>query len=318
MNKKAFTLIELMAIIIILAIIGIIVVPIVQGRINEAEISAYETSRDQIKSKVSEYVISESVNKPTIIGDTVEISIEDMISDGYVDNFTSDEKDCTGFVGLTKTDPNIYAYTPEVSCYVTATNSASLNLLGHWTFDGHTYDSTSNNNHGIDNSNYTFTRGHDGSAASAIRITDGTDYPILSYPITLASDFTISYWVKPGRDQTWRLINNSTAYNNAFGYWDLNRISMHGPSVDVSLSKDYEVDKWFHDIVVKKDNEIYFYRDGELIGQNDWDGTIIITQFGGNPANSGWWDFEGDVDDIRVYNRAIEKGEVRYLTADID
>ena len=66
MKKKGFTLIELLAVIVILAIISLIAVPIVLNIIDDARISSYERSSENILSAAEFYYIESLKDKKDI------------------------------------------------------------------------------------------------------------------------------------------------------------------------------------------------------------------------------------------------------------
>lgn len=84
MNKKAFTLVELLGVIVILGIIGMITTPIVQNAIDKNNI---KTCEDQIKSfeKAAKNYISS--NPFTNLNDgTTTITIGKLQDEGYIED----------------------------------------------------------------------------------------------------------------------------------------------------------------------------------------------------------------------------------------
>ena len=57
-KNKGFTLIEIMAVIVILAVIALIVVPLVTGSIKDSKQKLYETQLENIKSGAKSYMIN--------------------------------------------------------------------------------------------------------------------------------------------------------------------------------------------------------------------------------------------------------------------
>ena len=317
--KKAFTLIELLAVIVILAVIALIATPLVLDVIDDSKYGAYSVSALAVTDQVDDYLLAEEIALPSNLGDTIEISVDDLITSGYIKNFDSGTS-CTGYVGVTLVGEQEYQYSPEFTCSMSAASSSDLSLLGHWEFNNNVYDATINNNHGIDSGLHVFIEDRNGEENEAIRFSDSTDLVELTSPVDLSGDFTVAYWMLTSRATNWRVINNETSYNNAFGYRDTDTISFWDSSLDLDLSDSYMVDKWFNDVIVKEGNVISVYRDGSLIGSGQWNGTASLntTQFGSTPSNSSWSDFQGGLDDVRIFGRALSSAEVRYLYADME
>ena len=86
MNKKAFTLIELLGVIVILGIIGLIVTPIVQSVINDSNTKACNAQVESIKRAARNYVSS----NPFILDEDedekkINIPLKDLISKGFLE-----------------------------------------------------------------------------------------------------------------------------------------------------------------------------------------------------------------------------------------
>lgn len=91
-KNKGFTLIEIMAVIVILAVIALIVVPLVTGSIKDSKQKLYETQLENIKSGAKSYMINLDLpNKEPIT-----ITLDDLQKKGLVDkdikNPITDEK----------------------------------------------------------------------------------------------------------------------------------------------------------------------------------------------------------------------------------
>lgn len=82
-NKKAFTLVELLAVIIILGIILVLAVPRVTTMINKYRDNAEARQKDLISSAAEKYMVFEEI---TFEGATTEIEIKlsDLVSKGYL------------------------------------------------------------------------------------------------------------------------------------------------------------------------------------------------------------------------------------------
>lgn len=84
MNKKAFTLIELLGVIVILGIIGVIVTPIIQNTIDNSNKKLCNEQIDSFKKAAKNYIAS---NPFTNLNEgTTEITIGELQNKGYIEN----------------------------------------------------------------------------------------------------------------------------------------------------------------------------------------------------------------------------------------
>ena len=88
--KKGFTLVELLAVIIILGILGLIVVPLVNETIKEQKEKLYNRQMETIESSAEGWSTKNS-DKLVEDGTSIYVSITTLVQDGYLKN--SDIKD---------------------------------------------------------------------------------------------------------------------------------------------------------------------------------------------------------------------------------
>lgn len=110
-NKKGFTLIEIMAVIIILSIIALIVVPLVTGSIKSSKDKLYDTQIENIKSAAKSYMINLDLDDTQ---NKMLVTIEELKKLGLVDKDIKDPRTGEEFnkcltVEVTK-NGNIYDY----------------------------------------------------------------------------------------------------------------------------------------------------------------------------------------------------------------
>jgi len=86
MNKKAFTLVELLAVVVILAILGSIAVFNVINSINEAKQASYVTLVKSIESSTELYVANHSSEFPQLNtpGSEFTIQLSNLVADKYI------------------------------------------------------------------------------------------------------------------------------------------------------------------------------------------------------------------------------------------
>ena len=75
MNKNGFTLAELMAVLILIAVMGMIVIPIVENSINSGKDDLYISQIDSVKASLKKYAIEEINPKIRNAGDDIYLSL---------------------------------------------------------------------------------------------------------------------------------------------------------------------------------------------------------------------------------------------------
>lgn len=115
MKKNAFTLIELLAVIIILGVIIAIVVPAVINTIKDSKERAYQTNVEAIKSATESYMNMsfENYKQQLVNPGYITISINTLIDEGFLKTDIRNPKTGESFVGsvkVTKVSENKYNY----------------------------------------------------------------------------------------------------------------------------------------------------------------------------------------------------------------
>ncbi len=114
MKTKAFTLIELLAVIVILSIIAIITVPVITSSITNSKDNLYNRQVDMITNAAERYV---NDNAMTFTG--TEIAVSELKSEGYLKNETiKNPKNGSAMNGCVKISVSgkKYTYTYNESC----------------------------------------------------------------------------------------------------------------------------------------------------------------------------------------------------------
>ena len=116
-NKKGFSLIELIGVIMILAILLIIAVPNVIRYINKGKISYYVSLERELNTAGANYMEDYRVLLPKEVGHVRVVTIEELVSNKYIDEI-KDEKgnSCTGKVVIEKTKKDGFEYKTCLIC----------------------------------------------------------------------------------------------------------------------------------------------------------------------------------------------------------
>ncbi len=136
--NKAFTLVELIAVVVILGIILVIAVPQITDVINNAKVNAVIKNEEMLVRVTKNYLISNNEKMPTEIGSTEEVTLEQLQTEELIQPIKSPfiNGNCNGYVLITKIDNNSYDYTPHLNCVDTERGSAeSDGLILHYKFD---------------------------------------------------------------------------------------------------------------------------------------------------------------------------------------
>jgi len=74
-----------------------------------------------------------------------------------------------------------------------------------------------------------------------------------------------------------------------------------------------KLNEWSHLAMLCEFPRYYLYLNGELVQSGDIGFSCTPTQGSGPRQIGGWWAgwFQGDIDEVRVYNRALSEREVR-------
>ncbi len=109
MNKKGFTLVELLGVIILLGVIALITTNAVLPMITQSKTDVYNNSVKSIERAAQTYVVENDITLPTVNGTSIDINITLLAS--YVQHMEDprDKSLITGIVRVTK-QANEYIY----------------------------------------------------------------------------------------------------------------------------------------------------------------------------------------------------------------
>lgn len=209
-----------------------------------------------------------------------------------------------------------------------------LGLVAHYPLDGNFADATGDSaNGGVASGVPEFGCGVNGNALSLnggndfIRIPGGNSNNVNREFDT--EDFTLSLYFKSvGVNGTQYLVSKRDTNCNNLQFFAI-RYAPLSKTVSVSLQQnnqvariDYRIDNgacWQHIVVARQDNRVRLYLNAEEVGEVgtgsrvdiENDGELLIGST--ECRNAGEIPFDGLIDEVRVYNRALAPSEIRTL-----
>jgi hypothetical protein len=200
---------------------------------------------------------------------------------------------------------------------------AHADLLSHWTFDEGSgtiaYDSAGSNNGTLVNGPV-WTTGRIGGALSF----DGTnDYVALSSFTVSTNNGTIALWFNTSGDFKENYGHQGYLISRNSQYWSYltleggvnwpHRISGETNTQGdpfVATMEEFVVDEWNHIAVTFDNKTATTYLNGEFLQTMTVTGSsLTLDRIGGRTSEF----FNGKIDDVRIYDRALSQNEVRAL-----
>ncbi len=193
------------------------------------------------------------------------------------------------------------------------------NLIGYWSFnnvDNAGFDSWVDRplilygNASINNSYTIF--------GNSLTLAGNGDYVRLSQNFSLLNNFTFSFWIR---------INDSV--NSDLPIWssvdNANQIIIQPRGIDAKfngashtvISTPSNIGKWIYLTITKQGSNVNLYRNGVFIGtvsfQNDFEINFSSSFLG---YSEGYTNFKGNIDEVLIYNRALNVNEIESLYPD--
>ncbi|UCE46942.1 MAG: LamG domain-containing protein, partial [Phycisphaerales bacterium] len=207
----------------------------------------------------------------------------------------------------------------------TPTEAADPDLIGYWKLDETTgftaQDASGNGNDGTLNGDPQWVAGRLGGALEFDG--DGDYVDIGNDPIfNVTGDITVACWIKVNQftvgwqaiftmgDDSWRLQRQTTTDTLC---WACSGVT--GTPGNWWLNGDVNVNdgEWHHAAGVYDGSKYYLYVDGDLDASKDASGTTDVSSypvFIGANAQQGGREFDGLIDDVRIYKRALMDTEI--------
>jgi type II secretory pathway pseudopilin PulG len=218
---------------------------------------------------------------------------------------------------LVKSATSTASTTPVLGQESVLSDHIASGLVGHWKFDetsGNTaYDFSGNFNSG------TLTGGPTRTASSSCKVGNCLSFDgnndILTTTISGLSDGSISLWFY-NRTFTAGDILLGKRNTGCFGYaiytntGQVLQVYALGPEATIS---PYQLNRWTHLVVTRSGTTMNYYVDGvlKLTDSLTLDMNNLANYIGGTCNDANY--FDGYLDDVRIYNRALSADEISKL-----
>jgi hypothetical protein len=209
--------------------------------------------------------------------------------------------------------------------------------VAHYQFDGSANDSSGNGNHGAEIWGPAYVAGMDNQAISLDGLDDYVAIQNLNYASEGHREVTVCAWIRTSqpnlqtivsfdRNEYWRLDIGGDGLDDGQLGWKVMTISMGaGQQMDLGSSTLVDDGQWHYVTGVFDKGELIIYIDGHREASASGGSTFGTgnTRYGfvgqrseaeGFDGDTGVpWRFDGELDDVRIYSRALPQAEVGSL-----
>ena len=208
-------------------------------------------------------------------------------------------------------------------------------LIGYWSFDESSgsiaLDLSSNGNDGTVHGSQWTSNAKIGGALEFDGTDDYVDIRNIDVP---GSAITIALWFRAEdfEPSDVRLISKATSTSEQDHYWMLSAID--GPKLRFRLkaggttttlianSPTLALNTWTHVVATYNGSIMNIYKDGVLVASRSKSGALDISSavpawIGRNPT-SGYGSWNGQIDEVRIYDRALDEDEIAQLVSQPD
>ena len=202
-------------------------------------------------------------------------------------------------------------------------------LVGYWSFDegssSTAYDASGNGNNGTLTNGPKWTKGKSGTALSFDGVDDYIDCGN-DESLNITDEITIEVWIKPNDSSAnEKLVGNGDPIGESRGGYQLEKIyggiyceiwDSSGDLHEFNTSGQYSSGEWVHLVMTwETGGEYAGYVNGEKVhSENAGNESIGTTSNTVKIGTAGWnsFYFNGLIDEVRIYNRALTAEEIRY------
>ena len=128
MDRKAFTLVEMLAVILLLGVVLSLVIPNILNVIQKNSDKVFKVKEEQIAKAASDYVLLNDLVLPTEVGSTYLIGFNTLIEADAIKEVYESDSICNGYVYIIKKDGSGYEYISCIFCNKYETDNLVCNI----------------------------------------------------------------------------------------------------------------------------------------------------------------------------------------------
>lgn len=113
MNKKGFTLIEMLIVLLIIAIVMVVAIPAVRNLVYNSNETKYEQLETMVMEAIKLYVNDYRGELANSVGDCFSVSYSSLINKGYIEE---EDIHCTGNIIVDRRENSGYEYELYLTC----------------------------------------------------------------------------------------------------------------------------------------------------------------------------------------------------------
>ncbi|MFH0891145.1 MAG: DUF2341 domain-containing protein [Candidatus Falkowbacteria bacterium] len=205
-------------------------------------------------------------------------------------------------------------------------------LVGYWKFDEavgiyddddgfeDAIDSSGNGNTGDAYGHASTTNGKFGNGAEFDGNTDGISVADTNNTLDMAEDLSVAFWINPDASATNELIDKANGGNGNYQIYQSNLnlvVRINGLGSFLTATNFLTLGTWSHALITysRSESKVRIYKDGSLFasGNNTNAATLNDENLQIGAYANGTYSFDGQMDEIRIYNRALAPDEARKL-----
>lgn len=313
--KNGFTLVELLAVIVILAIIIAVAVPTIGNLIDNAKTNAHIANEGMLLKAAKYYTGINNANLPQNIGETVQISVDTLISNGYISSiYDVNNAECNGYVLIRKLDDNNFDYSPHLNCTNSGLTSVELDgLVGYYRFDGNSDNYVLNNisctNNGATLSPGIYKNSFYFNAGTNINCETPTYMTELNQHMTVSAFFKFpAVWSAERalirKDSVFQLgFRSNTIIRNLINTTG----GVTGWTSANDISYPFVANKWYHMAFTWDGSLMKTYVNGLEVKSVAVTGNLVSNVAGMIFGNLS---YSGNIDEVRIYKRVLTADEI--------
>jgi hypothetical protein len=200
--------------------------------------------------------------------------------------------------------------------YINVLKERAVSLIGWWKLDGNSIDSSQSFNNGTDTGiSYSTTITKTGQSATFTGT--GSSYIDLDSNIPITTHHSVTFWMyggtqNPGGPTDSMLLGTGQVATDYMYAADNLRFRVNpGEARDWTSDTDF-YNRWRHVVLLFGASTIELFLDGVSQGTNAYDGTYNIDNMGA-PYNNNNYDFNGNLNDVRIYDHLLGLKEIQEL-----